>query len=119
MKVVLCDTNILFGFIKGDSKIRNSLIKIGNSNIAFPVIAHCEAYAGSSKSNFVKIKGTLSNYKVFHITEGSSKIFNGLIQSYHHRNSKWIPDALIAAIALSNNLELYTLNRKDFDFIPK
>ena len=45
--------------------------------------------------------------------------FNGLIQAYHDRHSKWIPDALIAAIALSNNIELFTYNKKDFDFIPE
>jgi tRNA(fMet)-specific endonuclease VapC len=40
-----------------------------------------------------------------------------LIQSYHERHSKWIPDALIASIALAENLEILTYNRKDFDFI--
>jgi len=29
-----------------------------------------------------------------------------------------VPDALIAATALSNNTPLYTLNIKDFQFIP-
>ena len=39
------------------------------------------------------------------------------MQSHHGRHSKWIPDAIIASIAIENNLELYTLNKKDFDFI--
>ncbi len=29
-----------------------------------------------------------------------------------------IPDALIAASSVYNNIELFTLNRKDFDFAP-
>jgi predicted nucleic acid-binding protein len=28
-----------------------------------------------------------------------------------------VPDALIAAATVSNNFELFTYNRKDFDFI--
>jgi predicted nucleic acid-binding protein len=64
------------------------------------------------------LKSFFAKYKLYHINEESSKIFHGLIISNHRRDRKWIPDALIAAISLSNNLELFTNNRKDFDFIP-
>lgn len=37
----------------------------------------------------------------------------------HTTPTKWIPDALIAAIAIANGLELFTYNKKDFDFIPE
>ena len=116
---ILCDTNILFNFLEGNELIRKSLKKIHKERIAFSVITHAEAYCGASKSEFAVLKTFFNNYITYHISEDSSKIFNGLIQSYYgQRHSKWIPDALIASIALSNNLELYTLNRKDFDFIP-
>jgi len=36
--------------------------------------------------------------------------------SLSHRPS--IPDMLIAATAVNDNFELYTLNTKDFKFIP-
>jgi hypothetical protein len=115
---ILCDTNILFELLKGNEKVKKQLDHIGTDRIAFCIITHAEAYCGSSKLDFTMLKNFFGNRKTYHITEDASKIFNGLIQSHYNRHSKWIPDALIASVAMSNNLELFTLNRKDFDFIP-
>ena len=117
-KIILCDTNILFELLKGNLKVKKQLEKIGDSQIAFSIITHAEAYAGCSKKDMNALKSFFSKYKLYHITEESSKIFHGLILSNNRRDRKWIPDALIAATSLSNNLELFTHNRKDFDFIP-
>lgn len=116
---VLCDSNVLFRYLMGDTSTAKSVDKIGPEKIAFSIITTAEAYAGSSKIEFALLKNVFSNYQVYHINEETSKIFNGLIQSYHNRHSKWIPDALIAATALAYNLELFTYNRKDFDFIKE
>jgi predicted nucleic acid-binding protein len=117
-QIVLCDSNILFELLKGNEKIKNNLEKIGDESIAFSIITHAEAYAGASKKDMNSLKSFFAKYKLYHINEEASKLFHGLIISNHRRDSKWIPDALIAATALSNNLEVFTLNRKDFDFIP-
>ena len=93
VKNILCDSNILFEFLNGNETVRENLKKIGEENLAFPVIAHAEAYAGSSKLQFVLLKKVFARYEVYHITEESSKIFNGLIQTHHTRHSKWISDA--------------------------
>ena len=118
-KITLCDTTILFELLKGNAEIKKRLEEIGHENIAFSIITHAEAYAGSSKDEMKVLKSFFSKHKLFHLNGEASEIFNGLIQSHHVRHSKWIPDALIAATAISNNLEVYTLNRKDFDFIDK
>jgi predicted nucleic acid-binding protein len=39
------------------------------------------------------------------------------MESYSLSHNLSLPDALIAATALVHNLELYTLNTKDFQFI--
>ena len=117
-QIVLCDTTILFELFKGNSEIKKTLDKIGNENVAFSIITHAEAYAGSSKEDLRTFKSFFSKHQMYYLDKTSSEIFNGLIQSNHTRHSKWIPDALIGATAISNGLELYTLNRKDFDFIP-
>jgi predicted nucleic acid-binding protein len=117
-RLILCDSNILFALLKGNEEVKSNLKKIGDENIAFSIITHAEAYAGSSKDETKALKSFFEKHRLYHLTADISKIFNGLILSYHERHSKWIPDALIAATALSNQLELYTLNRKDFDFIP-
>ncbi|MBK7896587.1 MAG: PIN domain-containing protein [Anaerolineaceae bacterium] len=40
------------------------------------------------------------------------------METYSLSHKLSIPDALIAATALVHNLELFTLNIKDFRFIP-
>ena len=44
--------------------------------------------------------------------------FLALLEKYALSHRLSVPDALIAATALSQNLALYTLNVKDFRFIP-
>ena len=117
-KIVLCDTNILFHLLNGNEQVKKNLEKIGIENIAFSIITYAEAFAGSSKVEAKSLKSFFTKHQLFHITEDASKIFNGLILSNLNRHSKWIPDALIAATAVSNQIEVFTLNRKDFDFIP-
>lgn len=118
IEYVLCDTNVLFRFLEGDESTKLILEHIGKERIAFTIITPAEAYAGCSKLEFALLKKVFSNYRIFHFSEESSRIFNGLIQSNHKRHSKWIPDALIASVALAENLALFTYNRKDFNFIP-
>ncbi len=116
-KIVLCDSNILFGLLKGNEEIKNNLEKIGEENIAFSIITHAEAFAGSSKNDLKKLKSFFAKHHLYHLSNEVSKVFNGLIISNHNYHANWIPDALIAATALSNQLEIYTLNKKDFEFI--
>jgi len=41
-----------------------------------------------------------------------------LLEEFALSHKLSVPDALIAATALSQGIPLYTLNRKDFRFIP-
>jgi predicted nucleic acid-binding protein len=118
VKQVLCDSNVLFRFLEGDEVTKQYLKKLGHDRICFSIITTAEAYAGCNKVNFAMLKKVFSGYSIYHLNEEASKIFNGLIQSNYSRHSKWIPDALIAATAVANNMELFTYNRKDFDFVP-
>lgn len=40
-----------------------------------------------------------------------------LMSKYSLSHNLTLPDAMIAATAISNNIPLYTLNKKDFKFI--
>ncbi len=48
-RLILCVSNILFALLKGNEEVKSNLKKIGDENIAFSIITHVEAYAGSSK----------------------------------------------------------------------
>jgi hypothetical protein len=116
---VLCDSNVLFYFLEGNEDVKKALDKLGHDRISFSIITTAEAFAGSNKVHFAQLKQVFNHYKIYDLNEDVSKVFNGLIQNYHTRHRKWIPDALIAATAIYNNIELFTYNRKDFDFIPE
>jgi len=47
-----------------------------------------------------------------------SNRFLNLLEEYALSHKLSVPDALIAATALSRDFPLYTLNLKDFQFIP-
>jgi predicted nucleic acid-binding protein len=118
-RLVLCDTNILVNTLRGNEATRTNLEKIGSKNIVFSIITHAEIFYGTKKRDFEETKKLLAQFKTYHITEETSKIFNGIILNYAISHRIQVPDGLIAAIAIANNLPLYTENTKHFSFIPE
>jgi tRNA(fMet)-specific endonuclease VapC len=118
-KVILCDTNILIKLLRGEESIKNNLDKIGSRNIAFSIITHAEILYGTKKKDFDEMRRLLSDFKTYHITEEASKVFNGIMINYVTTHRVQIPDAFIAAVAIANDLHLYTENKKDFNFISE
>ncbi|HRI46682.1 MAG TPA: hypothetical protein PK559_06215, partial [Ignavibacteriaceae bacterium] len=54
----------------------------------------------------------------YHIHNDISIMAVSLTEQYSKSHKLSIPDALIAATAIINNFELFTLNIKDFKYIP-
>lgn len=77
---VLCDTNVLFHFMKGDETTKSILDKIGKERIAFSIITTAEAFAGCNKFEFAMLKKGFANYQIYHLSNESSLIFNGLFR---------------------------------------
>ena len=65
----------------------------------------------------VKIKKALNAIQIIHVTEAVSERVLELLGNYSLSHNLTVPDALIAATALTNELKLYTLNVKDFKYI--
>ncbi len=57
--------------------------------------------------------------ELFNLSPEIIQLFIELMHRYSLSYKPLIGDMLIAATAVSNNLELYTLNQKDFKFIPE
>ena len=116
--MILCDTNILIEFYKNNTAIVNELHQIGSQNLAISVITRAELYYGAINKNELKrIQKHLDLLQNIHIDPPISEQFIQLMANYSLSHKLTIPDALIAATALANDLELYTLNIKDFRFI--
>ena len=116
--MILCDTNILIEFYKNNPQIVQELRQIGQSQLAVSPITQAELYFGAfNKAELKKIKQHLSLLSQFPLDVAVSTLFLQLMESYSLSHKLSLPDALIAATALVHNLELYTLNTKDFRFI--
>jgi tRNA(fMet)-specific endonuclease VapC len=116
--MILCDTNILIEFYKNNPKIVNELRQIGAERLAISIITQAELYYGAiNKAELLKIQKHLNLLHNFPISNQVSTQFIQLMERYSLSHKLTIPDALIAATALVNNLNLYTLNIKDFRFI--
>ena len=118
-QLILCDSNIIINLFKGHEKVKAALQKIGTENIAVSIITYAEIIYGTKKADLKKIKAFFEQYTIIDIDPGTSNVFKGIVLNYSFSHHIKIPDALIAATAIYHGFQLYTENKKDFDFIPE
>lgn len=118
-ELILCDTNILISWFKGEPQTLIQLENIGLDNILIPSVALMEIYQGvRNKAELLQIKKKLKAYHVIHFNDAISKIAIELVEKFRLSHGLLIPDAIIAATAITIKRKLYTYNTKDFKFIP-
>lgn len=118
-QVVLCDTNILVELSKRNPGIIQELKLIGSANITVSAITAGEFISGAlNKADLAKIIKALNAITVVQVNETISELAVDLVRRYGLSHNLTVPDALIAATTLTREIPLYTLNRKDFRFIP-
>lgn len=115
-KIVLCDTDVFINFFHEDERITNELDYLGFERLAMSVVSIAEIYFGMRKREALATKELIRKFNVFHLNKEVSNLFIQFMLGYHDKGIR-IPDALIAATAVSSNVELFTLNRVDYDFI--
>lgn len=119
-QIIICDTNILIEHFKGSEIISNQLKIIGIDSIAISTITTSELYFGAlNKKELTQIKTSLSSLTQLPINISISEIFLNLMEKYCLSHKLTIPDAIIAATAIYYDTPLFTLNTKDFKFIPR
>jgi len=117
--MILCDTNIFIEVFRKNNFIRSELEKIGYDNILVSDVVKAELFFGAiNKNELHNISKCLDNFLVLNIQKKISQIAVELLKIYCLSHRLNLPDALIAATALYYNIELFTLNLKDFRFIP-
>jgi tRNA(fMet)-specific endonuclease VapC len=117
--MILCDTNVLIEFYKNNPRITAELRQVGLGNLTVSVITVAELYYGAlNKSELKMIKENLALMHQIPVTRDISLRFLELMETYSLSHKPGIPDMLIAATALDDDLTLFTLNVKDFQYIP-
>jgi len=117
-RAVICDTNIIIELFKDNEVVKESCLAIGVNNLCISTITVGEFYFGAlNKKEMPKIKRHLEKFALLPVSEPISAIFADLMQTYCLSHRPFIGDMLIAATALHYDIEIYTLNHKDFRFI--
>lgn len=113
----LLDTTVLVDYFRADLKAQRFLQHL--EQIQISVITAAELLQGANnKKEKDAIKEFLSTVEIFPLTNPIGKIMLQLIENFASSNGLQIPDALIAATAITENLILVTENVKHFFFIP-
>jgi tRNA(fMet)-specific endonuclease VapC len=116
--MVLCDTNIFIEVYKDNPSIITALKSIGQVNIAISDVTCAELlYGARNKLELKIIKQDLEKLFILPISSAISAYAVNLIEQYTLSHNLNLPDALIAATAIIHNIELYTINLKDFRFL--
>ncbi|MDP3644906.1 MAG: type II toxin-antitoxin system VapC family toxin [Bacteroidota bacterium] len=118
-ELILCDTNIFISWFRGDLETRTRLQLIGLEYILIPSVTVMELVQGTrNKKELIQLKKKLKAYHIIHFNEITSRLAIELIERHRLSHGLLIPDAIIAATAITFNLKLFTYNLKDFKFIP-
>ena len=116
--MILCDTNILIEVYRDNAKIIETLKQIGQDNIAISDVTCAELlYGARDKKELQIIRKDLNKLIILPIQSSISNLAVELVEKYALSHNFSLPDALIASTAIIHNIEIYTLNIKDFKFI--
>ena len=118
--MILCDTDVLIEFLdRGNQKIISQLLLHGIANFCFSEVTASELLLGAKdKTHYSRLNRFIETALIIPINIEISNLHLQLIKRYALSHKLQVADSLIAATALVNNFPLFTLNSKDFNFIP-
>jgi tRNA(fMet)-specific endonuclease VapC len=116
--MVLCDTNIFIEIYKGNDLMIDIFRNIGQNNVAISDVSCAELlYGARNKKELSLIRKDIDKLLVLPISSPISRQAVKLVEQFSLSHNLNLPDALIASTAMFHELELYTLNLKDFKFL--
>jgi tRNA(fMet)-specific endonuclease VapC len=119
--MIIFDTNVLIEILKGNQQtlVRVSDLSATSSPLYISVITAMELiYGARNKQEAIQLERFLEQFRCVQLNSDISTCAFDLIRRYAKSHTLDIPDALIAASAITNRAELFTYNTKDFRFIP-
>jgi len=117
--VVVMDTDILIDVSRGNEKALVYLQNLTmNSPLAVSLITQMELLVGCrNKQETVLLDKFLKRFQIITLNEAISMLAVDLLREYRLSHGLLMPDALIAATALSLDCGLATKNQRDYRFI--
>lgn len=120
MSLVLVDTDILVDVCRGaTTAVEYLAAEEAQGTISISAVTRMELLIGCrDKAEMRATERFLNRFATLPLTEAISQRAVKLVADFHLSHSMRIPDALIAATALTAALPLATKNQKHFKFIP-
>jgi predicted nucleic acid-binding protein len=118
--MILCDTNIFIEIYRDNNKIIESVKQIGQQNLAVSDVTRAELFFGArNKIELQAIHKDMDQLVSLPIDIAISEMAVKLVKDFSLSHKLSLPDALIGATAIYYEVELYTLNIKDFKFLEE
>jgi tRNA(fMet)-specific endonuclease VapC len=109
---------VIIEFYRNNNTIISKLKEIGQNNIAISIITAGEhIYGALNKKELSQIKKDIENLILLDIDNRICKTFFDIMGKYSLSHKLALPDGFIAATALTYDIDLFTLNIKDYRFI--
>jgi predicted nucleic acid-binding protein len=117
--MILADTNIFIEYYRNNPAICEILEQIDPQDIAVNDVVCAELYFGArNRQELADLVTDMEKLTVLAISVKISRLAVDLVRQYCLSHKLKLPDAQIAATAIFHNAELFTLNRRDFAYIP-
>lgn len=119
MKRVIVDSDILIYVSRNDASAINFISALENKAVvAISSVTATELLVGcGSKVEMSRVLKFLQRFQVIHVSQEISSRSLELVETYYLSHGLLMPDALIAATALTLDEQFATNNRRDFRFI--
>ena len=115
---IVCDTNVFINYLQKEEQTILAVENIGIENIVTPIISALELCKGSgNKDELKEIQDFINCYTSLQLNTKGVELALELIKKYHLAYNLGLADALIAASVIVVDLQLFTFNVMDFDFI--
>ncbi|MEO8853506.1 MAG: type II toxin-antitoxin system VapC family toxin [Ginsengibacter sp.] len=116
---VIIDTDILIKIFRGN-KEHKRILQILSPDLIISCITQMELLIGcNNKKMQDEVQENLNSYKILLINNQIISIAKEIISKYSFSNKMSIVDNFIAATAIFYSLEIYTDNKKHFNFIEE
>ena len=117
--IILCDTDVIIEYFNNNALLLQLLEKIGIEKLIITSITRAEVQQGAlDKSHLTKINRVLNKFPTLDIDDSISRRFNQLFERFILSHKCGIPDMINAASAITYELPFFTINIKDYKYIP-
>ena len=117
--ILIIDTDILIDIARGDVSAASAIQALQQTfSIAISSVTEMELIVGCrNKEELRELDELLQLFQIVKLTARVSEIAVTLLRRYRLSHGLLIPDALIAATSLAQNLAFITKNQRDYRFI--